>query len=111
MASSFRPKVTVYYHPLDAACEAVRQVLERVRPFEDFILDEVDIDQDPLAHKRYHDQIPVVALNGVVTFQGRLNEDQFIRRLRDTRQAMRREEEDRQLQARGLPPRRRIGRG
>ena len=111
MTTSFRPKVTIYYNPLDAACEKARQVLERIYPFEGFVLEEVDIGQDPVAHKLHGPHIPVVALNGVVAFRGRLNEDQFIRRLRSARQEMMRDEEDRQLQARGLPPRRRIGRG
>lgn len=111
MSNAFRPKVTIYYHPLDAACEAARQVLERVRPFEDFILDEVDVAQDPIAQKHHGSQIPVVALNGVVSFRGRVNEDQFIRRLRDAKLAMRTEDEERQREALGLPRRRPIGRG
>lgn len=89
------PRIAIYYRPACPSCEEAKQVLERVRPYEPFELEEVDITQDRVAASLYADKIPVVTLNGQVVFRHRVDEDRLIRRLGLARREMLAEEEER----------------
>ena len=91
----FEPTVVIYYRPLQADSEAAMQTIERVHPFEKFVLQEVDVAQDPRAEALHGDQVPLIAINGQVAFRGGVDEDRFIRRLRIAREEMARDEEER----------------
>lgn len=94
------PRLTIYYKPACHLCEDAKQVLERVRPFERFELEEVDISHDRVAYGLYSDKIPVVTINGQMVFKYRVDEDRLIRRLRLARQELEREEAERREQQR-----------
>ena len=51
-------------------CEDAKAVLVR----HGLSVEEVDIDQEPDLKARYHECIPVVAIDGVERFRGRVNE-------------------------------------
>lgn len=88
------PRLTIYYKADCHLCEDARQVLERVLPYEPFELEEVDITQDRVAHDLYFDKIPVLTVNGQFAFKYRFDEDRLLRRLRNAREDMERDEEE-----------------
>lgn len=94
------PRVVIYYKSTCHLCEDAKQVLERVRPYELFELEEVNIDHDRVAYGLYSDKIPVVTINGQVVFRYRVDEDRLIRRLRLARTELEREEEEKRKQPR-----------
>jgi hypothetical protein len=48
---------------------------------EDYILIELNIEDEPALLKKYRNDIPVVTINGVEAFRHRVNSDEFRRRL------------------------------
>jgi glutaredoxin len=94
-----QPKVVIYFKPQCHLCEDAKQVLERVRPYEMFHLEEVNINHDTVAYGLYSDKIPVVTINGQMAFKYRVEEDRLIRRLKLARADMVREEEEKLKQA------------
>jgi glutaredoxin len=54
-------------------CEDVWHLLEQAQKQRDFRLDCVDIDHDADLLAAHGDWVPVVAVNGVVRFRGRVN--------------------------------------
>ena len=58
------------------------RVLERIRAEEPFVLEVVDIEQDPALHARYLERIPVVALDGDELFDFFVDERALLARLR-----------------------------
>ena len=48
----------------------------------EFVLEEVNIDDDPALRDRYGNDIPVIFINGVKAFKHRIDPDQFKRKLR-----------------------------
>ena len=88
------PRVAIYFKYDCHLCEEAKQVLERVRPYENFVLEEIDIMQDRVAYGLYHDRIPVITINGQLLFKYRVDEDRLIRRLKLARQEMIAEEEE-----------------
>ncbi|MBM3465386.1 MAG: glutaredoxin family protein [Armatimonadetes bacterium] len=92
------PKVAVYFKPQCHLCEDAKQVLERVRPYHMFDLEEVNINLDTVAYGLYSDKIPVVTINGQMAFKYRVDEDRLIRRLKLAVDEMHREEEERRKQ-------------
>lgn len=93
------PRLVIYFTPACAHCEDAKQVLERVRPYEPFELEEVDITLDRVAFGLHADKVPVVTLNGQVVFRHRVDEDRLIRRLRLARQEMIADAEERRARA------------
>lgn len=53
-------------------CDDAKEIL--LRYFEDTSIEEVDIDGDPELRAKYGMEIPVVVIDGVVRFRGRVNE-------------------------------------
>jgi glutaredoxin len=60
--------VTLYGKPGCHLCEEAREVLLSVRLEREFELAEVDITLDPGLNREYGERIPVVAVDGVDTF-------------------------------------------
>lgn len=94
------PRVVIYYKTDCHLCEDAKQVLERVRPYHPFELEEVDITHDRVAFGLYSTKIPVVTINGQQVFKYRVDEDRMIRRLRLARAEMERDEEERKEKSR-----------
>lgn len=94
------PRVAIYYKPDCSECEEARRVLERVRPYEPFELEEIDVTHDRVARTRYGDNVPVVTLNGRVIFRHGVDEDRLTRRLGLARREMLADEEERRTQGR-----------
>ncbi|MDQ3813488.1 MAG: glutaredoxin family protein [Armatimonadota bacterium] len=56
--------VRLYTHPDCSVCDDVFHLLEDLRSDFEFLLEEVNIDEDPALKERLRCQIPVVTING-----------------------------------------------
>lgn len=63
-------KVILYTRQGCCLCDTAKSVLER----HGLMVQEIDIDADPLLRERYTDCVPVVAIDGRERFRGRVDE-------------------------------------
>jgi glutaredoxin len=56
--------ITIYSKPGCHLCDRAKEVVERCRQQVDFAIEVVDILQHPELLQRYHDDIPVILLDG-----------------------------------------------
>ena len=68
-------EVTLYGKPGCCLCDEARAVVAAVREEHEFALEEVDVSIDPVLHNRYGERIPVVAIDGVDTFEYHVSAD------------------------------------
>ncbi len=76
-----RRMVEIYSKPDCSLCSTALATLESVRSRVPFDLVERDVRQDATLAARWRYDIPVVCIDGVVAFRGRVSEDEFERRL------------------------------
>ncbi len=74
-------EVILYTKPGCCLCDEVKEQLARLRATHAFELREVNILNDPDAHEKFKEEIPVVFMNGKKAFKYHLDEKQFVRRL------------------------------
>lgn len=75
--------VTLYTKAGCSLCDKAVPVLEKVRRDIPFILEKIDIAQDPVLLGRYRWAIPVVCIDGVEVFRHRVDEARLVALLRD----------------------------
>jgi glutaredoxin len=56
--------ITIYSKPDCHLCDRAKEVIERCRAKAEFAIEVVDISQNPELLQRYHDDIPVILLDG-----------------------------------------------
>jgi glutaredoxin len=80
---SLSPKVhvIVYSKPGCHLCEEAKEAIRRADCDDHFILEEVNIETDPLLVNSYQYDIPVITIDGVKAFKHRLTPDQFRERI------------------------------
>jgi len=78
-------EVVVYSKPGCCLCEDIKEKLKRLQTSHPFNLREVNILEDPVAHQKFKEEIPVVFINGKKAFKYYLNEEQFLKRLESDR--------------------------
>ncbi len=76
-----RPLVTLYTRAGCHLCEEAKRAIEAARGRADFDYQEVDIDGDRELRRRYNDQVPVIAINGVKAFKYRVEAQELLKRL------------------------------
>jgi glutaredoxin len=76
-----KPKVTLYTRAGCHLCDDAKQVLAAARGRAEFDYEEVDIDTDQELVRRYNDEVPVIAINGVKAFKYRLDMKEFLKKL------------------------------
>ena len=74
-------EVVLYTKPGCCLCDEVKEKLARLRATHAFELREVNILNDPDAHERFKEEIPVVFMNGKKAFKYHFDEEKFVRRL------------------------------
>jgi glutaredoxin len=74
-------KVTLYTRAGCPLCETAEQWIEKARRGGRFELEVLDIDDYEALHDRYNDRVPVVALDGIESFWGRIDERALMERL------------------------------
>jgi glutaredoxin len=73
--------VVIYSKPGCCLCDEVKEELKRLQASHAFNLREVNILEDPEAHQRFKEEIPVVFINGKKAFKYYLDEMQFLKKL------------------------------
>jgi glutaredoxin-like protein DUF836 len=75
------PEITLYGKPGCCLCDEARTAVQSVAATRDLALTEIDVSLDPELHGRYGELIPVLAIDGVVEFQLRVDADALRDRL------------------------------
>ena len=78
-------EVVVYSKPGCCLCDEVKEKLKRLQASHAFNLREVNILEDPEAHEKFKEEIPVVSINGKKAFKYYLDEKQFLKKLESGR--------------------------
>ena len=79
-----KPRVTLYTRAGCHLCEEAKRAIEAARGRTDFDYEEVDIDGDDgdeALRRRYNDQVPVIAINGVKAFKYRVEAKELLKKL------------------------------
>ncbi len=74
-------KVLLYTKPGCCLCDTVKTQLSRLRSVRPFELREVNILGDSEAFAKFHEEIPVIFIDGRKAFKYHLDEKAFLRRL------------------------------
>jgi glutaredoxin len=62
-------------------CEDAKRVIEAARESAGFDYEEVDVDADAELRRRYNDEVPVIAINGVKAFKYRVDPRELLKKL------------------------------
>ncbi|SPE43343.1 Glutaredoxin 2 [Candidatus Sulfopaludibacter sp. SbA3] len=76
-----KPLVTLYTRAGCCLCDQAKSVLEQARTRAAFDYQECDIDRDPDLLRRYNDEVPVIAINGVKAFKYKVDMKEFLKKL------------------------------
>lgn len=74
--------VVVYSRKNCHLCDEVKESLRRLERRADFRWREVDIDAEPELQRLYNDEVPVVFINGSKAFKYRVDEQEFLKKLK-----------------------------
>jgi len=75
-------EVVLFTKPGCCLCDTVKAQLHKLRALKPFELREVNILDDSAAYASFHEEIPVVFINGRKAFKYHLDEKTFLRRLK-----------------------------
>lgn len=78
---NMKPLVTLYTRSGCCLCDDAKLVIAAARRRADFDYDERDIDADPDLLRRYNDEVPVIAINGVKAFKYKVEITEFLKKL------------------------------
>jgi glutaredoxin len=73
--------VTLYTRNRCCLCDDAKAVLLQARSRAEFDYQEFDIDLDPELLRRYNDEVPVIAINGVKAFKYKVDMKEFLKKL------------------------------
>jgi len=77
-----RAIVTIFSRPGCHLCEVAKEAILNAGCEGEFVLEEVNIDDDPALRDRYGDDIPVIFINGVKVFKHHVDRREFKRKFR-----------------------------
>lgn len=77
-----RARVNIYTRPGCHLCDEAKAEIARAGCSSLFVLEEINIDEDPALTRLYGYDIPVVTINGAHAFKHRLTAQDFKRELR-----------------------------
>ena len=78
-------KITLFSRPGCHLCEQVRELIDKVvAQHADVLIDEVDIDQNSELKAAYSDAVPVVFVDDVEQFRGRIDPDKLAKLFYDS---------------------------
>jgi glutaredoxin len=81
MQSSTKAHIVIYSRPGCHLCDEAKQAIEAAQCLGEYTLEEINIESDPDLLRRYHNDIPVITINGVEAFRYRLTSEAFRERL------------------------------
>ena len=79
---SKKATVTIYTRPGCHLCDQAKEAILTSGCETEFLIEEVNIDEDPALRERYGWDIPVIFINGVKAFKHRVDPHEFRRKLR-----------------------------
>jgi len=74
-------EVLLFTKPGCCLCDTVKAQLDELRAVQPFELREINILEDSAAYAKFHEEIPVVFIDGRKAFKYHLDEKAFLRRL------------------------------
>ncbi len=77
-----RAHVLLYTRPGCHLCEEAKEQISAADCADQYILEEINIDDDPALVERYGWEIPVVTINGIKAFKYRVTSAEFKSKLR-----------------------------
>lgn len=77
------PRVTLFTRAGCHLCDTAKEQLRLARRGAQFDLEEVDIDSDPQLRALYNEEVPVISINGRKAFKYFVNEQEFLKKLKD----------------------------
>lgn len=77
--SIVKTKVIIYSRPGCHLCEGAKEAMLAASCADKYVLEEVNIEDDPELLERYKDDIPVITFNGVEAFRHRVSPEEFRR--------------------------------
>ena len=84
MNDASKAQVTLYTRPGCHLCDEAKRTVQAAECEDLYTLREINIDLDPLLVRRYGWDIPVILINGIVTFKHRLTPSEFKREIKRT---------------------------
>ena len=78
--------VKLYTRPGCHLCEDAKQEILSANCADEYVLEEVNIDNDPALLERYRYEIPVITINGIKAFKHRLTATEFKRAVKRSSQ-------------------------
>ena len=72
-----KSRIILYTKPGCHLCEEMKHEMVRAQCDDLYTLEEVNIETDPDLLRRYRFEIPVLEIDGVVAFKGRLRAEEF----------------------------------
>ena len=82
MAQTTKARVTIYTRPGCCLCDEAKAAILASGCDGEFLLEEVNVDEDQTLRERYGCDIPVIFINGVKTFKHRVDPREFKTKLR-----------------------------
>lgn len=76
-----KPLVTLYTRAGCCLCDEAKRVLVEAGKRASFAYEERNIDRDPELLRRYNDEVPVIAINGVKAFKYKVDMKEFLKKL------------------------------
>ena len=83
-----KAQVTLYTRPGCHLCDEAKQTILAADCGDLYTLQEINIDTDPILVRRYGWDIPIILINGIVTFKHRLTPSEFKREIKRAITAM-----------------------
>ncbi|HYY58643.1 MAG TPA: glutaredoxin family protein [Pyrinomonadaceae bacterium] len=80
--TSKKAQVRLYTRAGCHLCEEAKREILAAGCAERYVLEEIDIDDDPALRERYGWEIPVITINGIKAFKYRLTSAEFRAKLR-----------------------------
>ncbi|HKC66060.1 MAG TPA: glutaredoxin family protein [Pyrinomonadaceae bacterium] len=77
-----KAQIVLYTRPGCHLCEEAKEEMRAANCADDYILEEVNIDDDPTLKEQYGWEIPVIFINNVKAFKYRLTAAEFKRKLK-----------------------------
>ena len=75
-------EIVVYSRKGCHLCEVVKESIVKLHKRGGFTWREIDVDSDAEIRRLYNDEVPVVFINGRKAFRYRMDEQEFLRKLR-----------------------------
>ncbi len=79
---SAKAHVIIYSRPGCHLCNEAKQAIQASQCFDEYTLDEINIESDPDLLRRYRYDIPIISINGIEAFRHKITADAFRERLR-----------------------------